>query len=97
MCVCVCVYIFTIILYIYILDYILCLPRFFTMNQTTGLSHLQPTMGPPPAASFVKSLDLWHREGREMRAVDVLFGNGAAERHHLRLQRWENHGEAPNV
>jgi hypothetical protein len=32
-----------------------------------------------------------------MRAVDVLFGNGAAERHHLRLQRWENHGEAPNV
>ena len=41
---------------------------------------------PTPAASFVKSLDLWHREGREMRAVDVLFGDGAAERHHLRCQ-----------
>ena len=30
------------------------------------------------------ALDLRHREGGEMRAVDILFGDGAAERHHLR-------------
>ena len=49
----------------------------------------------PPAASFVQSLDLRHREGREMRAVDVLFGNGAAERHHLRGRPTVKiHGEA---